>query len=227
MNQISITDIDKFSIKELSQYLFGTDDFSREISDKKIAEITTSDLLHLLRRNCYTDIAALLAIREMEDNGFYGHSFKYDERALTQQDILKELLLLPDDFWNTNQRSFYKLKPFAEENSIHANLPHKVAAQCLEFSPSSIIWTEKDINQIVYLEAMGSLSCFLTTMEMIRKLKRAVDEGVHVLLDWKGNKVKITDVADIKEHILPLITHDPDYLEDYEEVLDKEVKICF
>ncbi|MEL1244808.1 hypothetical protein AAEO56_11090 [Flavobacterium sp. DGU11] len=227
MDEIKIEDIDNYAINELSQYLFGTGAPTRAIAQKKIADITTSDLLYLLRRRCYTDIAALLAIREMEVNGFYGHSFKYDERTVTQQDILKELLLLPDSFWNTNQRSFHKLKPFAETNSIHANLPHKVVAQFLEFSPEPIVWSKKDIGQMVYLEAMGALSLFLTAMDMLRQLKRAVDEGIKATLDWEGNTFDINNVADIREHILPLITEDPDYLEDYEEVLDKEVKICF
>ncbi len=227
MNEVKIEDIDNFTIKELGQYLFGTGEATRAIAQKKIADITTTDLLYLLRRQCYTDIAALLAIREMEANGFYGHSFKYDERTVTQQDILKELLLLPDSFWNINQRSFYKLKPFAEKNSIHANLPHKVTAQFLEFSPAPITWTKKDIGQMVYLEAMGSLSLFLTAMDMLRQLKRAVDEGIRVTLDWEGNTIEISNVADIRKHILPLVTEDPDYLEDYEDVLFKEVKICF
>jgi hypothetical protein len=225
MNEVRIEDIDNFMISELSQYFFGMSNRSLTIAHKKIGDLGTGDLLHLLRRRCYTDIAALLAIREIETNGFYGHSFNYDERSLAQQDMLKELLLLPDYFWDYNQRSYHKLKPIAEKYSMHANLPENTVAQFLQFDPGPIIWTESDINQISYYLAMGALGLFLTALNDIRQLKRAIDEGIKVTLDWEGNTIEIKNAADIKEHIIPLFLGEE--YEEFDEVLDKEVKIWY
>ncbi|MFC5872341.1 hypothetical protein ACFP3I_07085 [Chryseobacterium arachidis] len=181
----------------------------------------------MLRHSTYTEIAVLLAIREIETNGFYGHSFKYDDNSITQQDILKELILLPDDFWDYNQRSYHKLKPIAEKNSIHANVSHKIVKQFLELEPQPIVWTKKEINDISYFEIIGILSMFETGKDSVRKLKRAVDEGIKVTLNWKEKIIEIRSKSEIKEHIIPLLTKDPDYLEDFEEIIENEVKILF
>ncbi len=225
MNEVRIEDIDNFKISELSQYLFGTNNSSLTVAHKKIGDLGTGDLLHLLRRRRYTDIAALLAIREIEKNGFYGYSFNYDEKSVTQQDMLKELLLLPDHFWDINQRSYHKLKPIAEKYSMHANLPENTVAQFLQFDPGPITWTENDINQIVYYLAMDALGLFLTALDDIRQLKRAIDEGIKVTLDWEGSSIEIKNAADIKEHIIPLFSREE--YEEFDEVLEKEVKIVY
>jgi hypothetical protein len=227
MNEVRVEEIDNFTIKELSQYVFGASDLSYKIANKKISDVNTSDLLYLLRRSTYTEIAVLLAIREIETNGFYGHSFKYDDKSITQQDILKELILLPDYFWNYNQRSYHKLKPIVEEKAIHANVSHKIVAQFLELDPQPIIWTKSEINDIAYFEIIGILSMFETGKDNLRKLKRAVDEDIKVMLNWEEKIIEIRNKSDIKEHIIPLLTKDPDYLEDFEEIIENEVKILF
>ncbi len=225
MNEISIEEIDDFKIKELSQYFFGASDLSFKIADKKIGYLDTEDLLYLLRRSVYTEIAVLLAIREMEANGFYGHGF--DDQSITQQDILKELILLPDYFWNYNQRSYRKLKPLVEEHGIHARVSYQIIKQFLKSDIQPIIWTESEINDIAYFETIGILSMFEVGKDSLRKLKRAVDEGIKVTLNLKTKITGIRNGSDIKEHIIPLLTKDPDYLKDFEEVIDNETKILF
>lgn len=225
MNEISINKIDDFKIKELSQYFFGATELSFKIADKKIGNLDTEDLLYLLRRSVYTEIAVLLAIREIEANGFYGHGL--DDKSITQQDILKELILLPDYFWNYNQHSYHKLKPLVEEYGIHARVSYQIIRPFLELDLHPIIWTESEINHIAYFEIMGILSMFEDGKDSIRKLKRAVDDGIEVTLNWKTKITKIRNGSDIKEHIIPLLTKDPDYLEGFEEAVDNEIKILF
>lgn len=227
MNEISIEEIDNFTITEVSQYLFEADEHSYTIAHKKIADVDTVDLLHLLRRHTYLETAVLLAIREMESNGFYGHSFKLDAQSITQQDILKELILLPDYFWNYNQRAYHKIKPIADKNGLHVNLSHKIVTQFLEFDPQPIIWTKTEIDQFVYSEAMGGLSALQANLDKLRQIKRAADEGVKVRLDWETPIIDIRNADDIKKHIIPLLSKNQDFLEEYEEVIDHEVKIRF
>jgi len=225
MNEISIEEIDDFKIKELSQYFFGASDLSFKIADKKIGNLDTEDLLYLLRRVVYTEIAVLLAIREMEANGFYGQGF--DDKSITQQDILKELILLPDYFWNYNQRSYHKLKPLVEEYGIHAKVSYQIIKQFLELDLQPIIWTESEINDIAYFETIGILSMFEADKDSLRKLKRAVDEGIEVKLNRDAKITPIRNESDIKEYIIPLLTKDPDYLEDFEKAVNNETKILF
>ncbi|KAA0128592.1 hypothetical protein FY557_08420 [Chryseobacterium sp. SN22] len=225
MNEISIEEIDDFKIKELSQYFFGASDLSFKIAEKKIGNLDTEDLLYLLRRSVYKEIAVLLAVREMENNGFYGHGF--DDKSIIQQDILKELILLPDYFWNYNQRSYCKLKPLVEEHGIHARISYQIIKQFLELDLQPIIWTESEINHIAYFEVIGILSMFEDGKDSLKKLKRAVDEGIEVTLNWKTKITPIRNESDIKEYIIPLLTKDPDYLEDFEEVIANEIKILF
>ncbi len=225
MTEISINKIDDFKIKELSQYFFGASDLSFKIADKKIGHLDTEDLLYLLRRSVYTEIAVLLAVRKMEANGFYGHGF--DEKSIIQQDILKELILLPDYFWNYNQRSYRKVKPLVEEHGIHARVSYQIIKQFLESDIQPIIWTESEINDIAYFETIGILSMYKAGKDSLRKLKRAVDEGIEVKLNWDAKITPIRNESDIKEYIIPLLTKDPDYREDFEEAIDNETRIIF
>lgn len=161
----------------------------------------------------------------MEANGFYGRGF--DNASIIQQDILKELILLPDYFWNYNQRSYCKLKPLAEENSIHAHVSGQIVKQFLDLELQPIIWTKHEINNIAYFDTIGIFSMFEDGKDSLRKLKRAVDEGIEVTLNRKTKITGIRNGSDIKKHIIPLLTKDPDYLEDFEEAIDNEARILF
>ena len=81
-------------LTDLSDYYFNTTELTRKIANRKIKDLSTYDILHLIRRQNYTDLATILAIKDLETNGFYGFSFNHDDKSITQQDLLKELLIL-------------------------------------------------------------------------------------------------------------------------------------
>lgn len=222
MKEINIKDIGNFRLTELSDYYFNTTELTRKIANKKIKDVSTSDLLHLIRRQNYTDLATLLAIKDFETNGFYGFSFNYDDKSITQQDLLKELLILDDKFWTHNQTSFQQLKPIAEKNATYANLPDKLVRQFIEFKLEPIIWTSEEIERIKSLVEMDVASTVHSAWEMVRQLKRAVDDGTKAIFKWKGDSFDITNSADIKQQIVRLLPHPTDF----EKAIDKEVKIC-
>lgn len=114
-----------------------------------------------------------------------------------------------------------------EEHGIHARISYQIIKQFLELDLQPIIWTESEINHIAYFEVIGILSMFEDGKDSLKKLKRAVDEGIEVTLNWKTKITPIRNESDIKEYIIPLLTKDPDYLEDFEEVIANEIKILF
>ena len=222
MKEINIKDIGNFRIRELSDYYFNTPALTRKIVNKKIKDVSTSELLHLIRRQNYTDLATLLAIKDFETSGFYGFSFNYDDKSITQQDLLKELLILDDEFWMYNQTSYRQLKPIAEKNATFVNLPAKLVRQFIELKLEPINWTNHEIENIISLVEMDAASTVHSAWEMVRQLKRAVDEGTKVVFKWKENEIEITSPVDIKQHIIGLLPHPADF----EKAIDKEVKIC-
>lgn len=222
MREINIKDIGNFRLNELSNYYFRTTELTRKIINKQIKDLSTSDLLYLVRRQNYTDLSTLLAIKEFETNGFYGYSFNYDDKSITQQDLLKELLILDDKFWAHNQTSFLQLKPIAEKNATYVNLPDKLVRQFIELKLEPIVWTSEEIERIKSLVYLDSASTVHSAWEMVRQLKRAVDDGTKVVFKWKGNSFDIKNSADIKQQIVMLLTNPTDF----EKVIDKEVKIC-
>jgi hypothetical protein len=221
MKEIKITDIEHFKIRELSDYFFNTDKLTREISNKKIGDITPFEILHLIRRRTYTEIAVILAIKEIETNGFYGYSFNYDDKSIIQQDTLKELLLLEEHFWNYNQQSFHKLKVIAEKKGIHLNLPSKFIEQFFHYKVQPIIWTKEEIETISFYFAMDTASHVCSAWEMVRQLKRAIDEEIEVKFKWEEKIIDLKNVNDLKTIVIPLL---PDASE-YESILENEVKI--
>ncbi len=222
MKEINIKDIGNYRLTELTNYYFNTTELTKKIVKKKIKDINTSDLLHLIRRQNYTDLATLLAIKDFETNGFYGFSFKYDDQSIAQQDLLKELLILDDKFWEHNQISYHRLKPIAEKNATYCNLPDKLVRQFMELKLEPIIWTSREIEKIKSLVEMDTASTFHSALEMVRQLKRAVEDGTKVVFKWEENSFDITNSVEIKNQIIKLLPH-PTY---FEKAIEKEVKIC-
>lgn len=222
VKEINIKDIGNFRLNELSTYFFNTTELTDKIANKKIKDVSTSDLLHLIRRKNYTDLATLLAIKNFETCGFYGFNFNHDDKSITQQDLLKELLILDEKFWKHNQISFHQLKPIAKKNATYVNLSDKLVRQFIELKLESIIWTSEEIERIKSLVGMDTASTVHSAWEMVRQLKRSVDDGLKVVFKWKENTFDITNSSDIKQQIVRLLP-DPT---DFEKVIDKEVKIC-
>src|SRR5688572_28073435 len=167
--EINIKDIGNFTLSELSNYYFSTTELTRKIAHKKIKDLSTSDLLHLVRRKNYTDLATILAIQDFESKGFYGYSFNHDDKSITQQDLLKELLILGDEFWTYNQTSFQQLKPIAEKNATYVNLPAKLTRQFTALKPVPILWTKEEIEKIKSLVDMDIASTVHSAWEMVRQ----------------------------------------------------------
>jgi hypothetical protein len=90
VKEINIKDIGNYRLDDLSDYYFSTTELTRKIANKKIKDISTSDILHLIRRQNYTDLETLLAIKDFESNGFYGFSFNY---CLALERSLKKTVL--------------------------------------------------------------------------------------------------------------------------------------
>jgi hypothetical protein len=221
VKEINIKDIGNYRLTELSDYYFNTTELTRKIANKKIKDISSSDLLHLIRRQNYTDLATLLAIKDFETNGFYGFSFNYDDKSIAQQDLLKELLILDEKFWLYNQTSFQQLKPIAEKNATYVNLPDKLVRLFVELKLEPIVWTSEEIDRIKSLVEMDAASTVHSAWEMVRQLKRAVDEGTKVVFKWKESSFDIANSTDIKQQIVRLLP----YPTDFEKAIDKEVKI--
>ncbi|MGZ5282489.1 MAG: hypothetical protein ACXWEY_09460 [Bacteroidia bacterium] len=221
MKEISIKNIGNFSLNELSDYYFNTTTQTVKIANEKIKNIGTTELLHLIRRDNYTDLAVLLAIYEFETNGFYGYSFNYDDVSTRQQDLLKELMILNSNFWTYNQKSFHQLKPIAEANAIYVNLAENIVNMFLSIKPEPIIWSNIEIDKMISMAEMDTASTVHYAWEMIRQLKRVVDDGTKVIFNWEGNVVDIENETDIKKYIVKLLPHASDFL----KVIEKEVRI--
>ena len=68
---------------------------------------------------------------------------------------------------------------------------------------------------------MDAASTVHSAWEMIRRLKRAIDEGIEVEFNWKDRAYKIRTVEDLVDKV---ISHLP-YPNDFKKVLNKEIKI--
>ncbi len=221
MTEILFENIGKYRIIELSDYFFNTTDLTRRISEKQIKDVDIFDLLHLIRRRNFTEIATDLAIKEFQEKGFNGYSFNYDEKSIAEQDLLKELVLLDEEFWQYNQDSHSHLKPIIEKNGCYLNLSNKFIQPFLEVYPKKIIWSKEEIERIKSLVEMDAASTVHSAWEMIRRLKRAIDKEIEVEFKWKDNTYNIVTVEDLADKI---IIHLP-YQNDFKKVLKNEIKI--
>lgn len=114
------------------------------------------------------------------------------------------------------------MKPIAEKNATYVNLSDKLVRQFIELKLEPIIWTSEEIDRIKSLVDMDTASAVHSAWEILRQLKRAVDDGTKVVFKWKENSFDITNSADIKQQIVRLLPHPTDF----EKAIDKEVKIC-
>jgi hypothetical protein len=221
MTEIHIENIENYKIAELGNYFFNMTELSRKISNKKIKDIETKDLLHLIRRHNYLEIAVLLAIIDFKKNGFIGYSFNYDDKSIIQQDLLKEIILLDKIFWIYNQDSYSHLRPIAEKNGIYLNISETIIDLFLKTKLEPINWTKNDIDLIKSEIANDSASSVHSAWERIRRLKRAVDEGIDVTFEFNGNSYKIKSVNDIIDKIISNLP----YQKEFKKVINNEIKI--
>ena len=135
--------------------------------------------------------------------------------------MLKELVLLDGEFWKYNQDSFRKLKPIVEKNGCYLNLSDNLIQMFLDINPKKIIWSKEETERIKSLVDMDAASTVHSAWEMIRRLKRAIDEGIEVEFNWKDRAYKIRTVEDLVDKV---ISHLP-YPNDFKKVLNKEIKI--
>lgn len=215
MKEINISDIDNYCLNDLSVYYFSTTSLAKELANKKIKEICVPDLLYLVKEQYYIDLVALIAIRKFEIEGFSGNNLR------KRKALLRQLLILDKEFYKYNQTSFLKLKTIIEQNPTFLDLTKKNVRQFVEFKLQAIIWGDNEIDIIKDLIEWDTLSTMHMARERIKQLKRAVDEGIEVVFNWKGNSFNIVNSDDIKLHIIKLLPDETNF----EECMGKEVKI--
>lgn len=220
---ITLDKIENYRIIDLSQYLFDQSDYSKKIASKYINELTDQDLLYLIRRRNYLEIAVLISTTIFQKKGFYGYSFNHDEKSITQQDLLKEITLLDSDFWNYNQFAYLIFKPIVQKHYYHLKISKVISDLFLQIEPKPIICKESHIEWIKSNLAENSASSVHSAFEMIRKLKRAINEGIEINLQKKNGIVKIGN----DENLINEIINDLQFKSDIEKVINKEIKIKY
>lgn len=221
MKQVALAQLDNYRISELGEYLFGCPQRTTGIAEKPIHTLLAEDILWLVRQQNYIEIATVLAAKYFQKVGFHGYAFNYDDASITQRDLLKELVLLEEPFWQYNQRSYRIIRPFIEAYGAHLNLSKQLIEQFLQIGLQPIHWTEVEVECITSLVKADYMSAVLKAIYMAKRLKRAVDEGIEVYFTWRGHVHRIQS----SEDILSLILSKAPHTEDWAKWINQEIRL--
>ena len=225
MQPIPMHDIDYYSLFDITSYLFSMPRKASEIVEKKIRDVDLYDLLYLVRREICLEVSVMLILREIEIKGYSGHSYNLDDYSLCRNDVVKEMLLLEDEFWQMNQESYRRLLYLWNRHDMASGirLPAYIINHFLNLQLGPVVWTEEDIKRILTLLEIEVASTVHGAFDRIRRLKRAVGQRTPVRFNDGRQMIPIIDRGDIIEVIIQRLP--AMYREDLIRVIDKEVPL--
>ena len=123
---ILVTEVKNFSIDSLQEQLdsnFYNDNRINnwsKLSQRKLKDLTTQDLIYLLKKHIGVNFLIIVIVERLIDNGFCAFTFNLheDKEKDEQKEIIKELLLINDNYWYENPIVYDKFKNFIQ-NETH------------------------------------------------------------------------------------------------------------
>jgi len=195
---------------------------SDKLTLKPIKDLSDSELIYLLKKRKGINFLIIVLVNQLTETGFIAKSFNSSEtpKQESQKEIIKELLLIPDSFWQENNTLYLKFKNVIECEKhwiIFFIVPEYVIEHFLNLEITESIVIE-DIVKLPNGIDLDHASGYFSSIERVLRLRRATDNGVKLLT--KDN-TEITDFEEyLKNAIKSLPSSDKIFLD-----ITKEVRI--
>lgn len=185
-------------LPELSTYLFDPPDEVMRFLDSPCGELTDKNHAALLRGRCYVEVSVRLLAYAIE---------REPERPLPH--ALRELLLLDDDTWDLDPRALRTIQTYAQNRASHLALPSHLIRRFATLAPQPLRWTDTDFEGYQLNKSFGGYSGFLASLDSIRLLKVALNNGVPITFEARGRTLLLTTAAELTQHVVAEIAPDP------------------
>ena len=191
---ILVTEVKNFSIDSLQEQLdsnFYNDNRINnwsKLSQRKLKDLTTQDLIYLLKKHIGVNFLIIVIVERLIDNGFCAFTFNLheDKEKDEQKEIIKELLLINDNYWYENPIVYDKFKNFIQNEThwiIDIIIPEYVVNHFLNLEFQTINWTNARTLKLSDWIDLDNASGYSIVIGQIKHIRRAFDNGVKVTYD--------------------------------------------
>jgi len=210
----------KQTISQLTPTGSKLSDRTKFLINKNIDNLKFDELSFLIREYIAIGTCIPIAINKIANDELKISLLHRNEKSESQREILRELVLLDNWYWESNTIAFKQLKGILGKNLDHLNLPKEIKVKFRSYEPQNIIWSEKSVqnfNAYMSDSRMGVYAGY----NMILRIKRAILNGNTVKLIIGGEETEIQTVAKFEEMIVNKVKCN----DELRELLNKEYKI--
>lgn len=185
-------------LPELSTYLYDPPREVAALLGCPCGQLGDDDHAALLRGRCYVEVGVRLLACAIER-----------EPGRPRPHALRELLLLDDDAWDIDPGALRVVQAFAHDRAWHLGLPSHLVRRFAALAPRPLRWTDAEVERYALNQAFGGYSGGLASLNMVRRLAVALNNGVPVALAAGGRTATLTTVADLTRHVIAELAPDP------------------
>ena len=179
---------------------------------KDIDKLKTEELAFLIREQIGTGICILIAINKLKQEEINISMLHRNAKAETQRELIRELILLDNWYWDSNSIANQQLKEILGKNIDYLNLPKELKDKFKNYKPQDLIWNEKSIqnfNSYMNDSRMGVFAGY----NMVIRLKRAILNGNYVNYQFDEEVYKIQTIEKFEELIVKKLNCNDELLE--------------
>lgn len=188
-------------------------DIVQGLVNKKIGSLQIDELSFLLRERQFTEVVIDIAIEILFKDEIQINVFHHSTDSNKQRELIRELLLIDNDYWDLNPFANERFKSKIKEYLSIVRLPNYIKESFQVYKPKQLTWTEENVKRYDELISMDAAMTVLSAFNEIRKLGRSVIIGNSIDLNIDSTETKITNIDDFNKFIVDKLSNSADLYE--------------
>ncbi len=173
-----------------------------QIVFKSIEDVNKSELAYLLRENQFTEVVIEISIEILANEKIEIYPFDHSSNSDEQRELIRELLLVQDEYWNLNPKGYKRLKDLIVNQINIIKIPNFIISHFLNYKPEMVSWDENDEEWYRNMIMDNSASTVLTAFEKIRKIVRSIVIGNKIHVKLNNETMEINSIAEFENIIV-------------------------
>ena len=191
----------KQTISKLTSTGSKLSDRTNLLISKDIDKLKIEELAFLIREQVGTGICIPIAVNKLKQEEINISMLHRNAKSETQRELIRELVLLDNWYWDSNSIANQKLKEILGVKIDYLNLSKELKDKFKNYEPQDLIWNEKSIqnfNSYMNDSRMGVIAGY----GMVTRLKRAILNGNYVNYQLDEEVYKIQTIEKFDELII-------------------------
>ncbi|NNL15311.1 MAG: hypothetical protein HKO81_01565 [Flavobacteriaceae bacterium] len=193
---------------------------AKKLVNKDIEKLKLNEIAYLIRESIETGVCIPIANKKLKEQDIEISMLHRNLNSENQRELVRELILLEDCYWDRNAKAFKELKDILGTQINYLHIPSHLKERFMNYQTKNLVWDEKSIEHF-HLYMNDSRMGVFTGYEMIITLKRAILNGNSVLYKCNGKNVTIQTIEEFEK----LIVDNLNCNDELKNLLEKEIEI--